>query len=126
MKLLELFKSNDSKFFAVNTKCRTIKAGYVYFEDKKVWIPSDTIITIEYFDLYKDKVRILIDGRQKAEVTYEYLMDCVTPITVNDTISISGIQLLQRVNYVLSNEIILKLVIISLIFIVGLLVGKVF
>ena len=55
MKLLEVFKNNSSKFFSRNTICRTIKAGYVYVEDKKIWIPSETKLTIEYFDIYSNK-----------------------------------------------------------------------
>ena len=34
MKLLEVFRNNSSKFFSRNTICRTVKAGYVYVEDK--------------------------------------------------------------------------------------------
>ena len=103
MKLLEVFKNNSSKFFSRNTICRTIKAGYVYVEDKKIWIPSETKLTIEHFDLYSNKAIALIDGRQRVEVTYEYLMDCVIPINIDVNQTVNGVQVLQRVNNIISN-----------------------
>lgn len=126
MKLLEVFRNNDSKFFARNSICRTVKGGYVYFGDKKVFIPSETKITIEHFDLYTNRIIILIDGRQKAEVTYEYLMDCVVPINTDTSTIINGVQLLQRVNHILDNETLVKIVCIILCFAIGLLLGRVF
>ena len=125
MKLLEVFRNNSSKFFARNTICRTVKAGYVYVEDKKIWIPSETKLTIEHFDLYSNKVLALVDGRQRVEVTYEYLMDCVIPINTDVDQPITAVQVLQRVNNVISNEFLVKLVCLILLFCVGLLIGKV-
>ena len=125
MKLLEVFKNNSSKFFSRNTICRTIKAGYVYVEDKKIWIPSETKLTIEHFDLYSNKSIALIDGRQRVEVTYEYLMDCVIPINIDVNQTVNGVQVLQRVNNIISNETLVKMICVVLLFCMGLLVGKV-
>ena len=125
MKLLEVFKNNSSKFFSRNTICRTIKAGYVYVEDKKIWIPSETKLTIEHFDLYSNKAIALIDGRQRVEVTYEYLMDCVIPINIDVNQTVSGVQRLQRVNNIISNEMLVKIICVVLLFCMGLLLGKV-
>lgn len=125
MKLLEVFKNNSSKFFSRNTICRTIKAGYVYVEDKKIWIPSETKLTIEHFDLYSNKVIALIDGRQRVEVTYEYLMDCVIPINIDVNQAVNGVQVLQRVNNIISNEMLVKIICVTLLFCTGLLVGKI-
>lgn len=125
MKLLEVFKNNSSKFFAKNSICRTVKAGYVYVEDKKVWVPSETKLTIEYFDLYSNKVIALVDGRQRVELTYEYLMDCVIPINTDVNQPINAVQVLQRVNNIISNEAIIKIVCVVLLFCIGLLIGKV-
>ena len=125
MKLLEVFKNNRSKFFSRNTICRTSKAGYVYVEDKKIWIPSETKLTIEHFDLYSNKAIALIDGRQRVEVTYEYLMDCVTPINTDVNQTVNGVQVLQRVNNIISNEMLVKIICVVLLFCMGLLVGKV-
>lgn len=126
MKLLEVFKNNSSKFFARNSICRTVKGGHVYVDERKIWVPSETKITIEYFNLYSDRVLVLIDGRQRAEVTYEYLMDCVLPINTDVSQTISGVQLLQRVNHVLDNEALVKIVIVLLTFAIGLLIGHCF
>ena len=125
MKLLEVFKNNSSKFFSRNTICRTIKAGYVYVEDKKIWIPSETKLTIEHFDLYSNKAIALIDGRQRVEVTYEYLMDCVIPINIDVNQTVTAVQVLQRVNNIISNEMLIKIICVCLLFCMGLLVGKV-
>ena len=125
MKLLEVFRNNSSKFFAKNSICRTVKAGYVYVEDKKVWVPSETKLTIEYFDLYSNKVIALVDGRQRVELTYEYLMDCVIPINTDVNQPINAVQVLQRVNNIISNEAIIKIVCVVLLFCIGLLIGKV-
>lgn len=125
MKLLEVLRNNSSKFFARNTICRTVKAGYVYFEDKKVFVPSETKLTIEHFDIYANRVLVLIDGRQRASVTYEYLMDCVVPINTNVEQIITGVQLLQRVNHVLDNETLVKIICLVIIFAIGLIFGKV-
>ena len=125
MKLLEVFKNNSSKFFAKNSICRTVKAGYVHVEDKKVWVPSETKLTIEYFDLYSNKVIALVDGRQRVELTYEYLMDCVIPINTDVNQPINAVQVLQRVNNIISNEAIIKIVCVVLLFCIGLLIGKV-
>ena len=95
MRLLELFNNKDSKFFARNSICRSIQGGYVYVDDKKVWVPSETKITIEYFNLYNNRAVVLIDGRQRAEVPYEYLMDCVVPINVDVSQQVTALQLFQ-------------------------------
>ncbi len=124
MKLLEIFRSDCNKFFSRNTICRTTKSGYVYVDEKKVFVPSETKLKIEYFDLYTNQVIVLIDGRQRAHVTYEYLMDCVTPITTDVSKVVDAVQVLQRVNHIVSNEMLVKMVCIALCFIVGLLVGK--
>ena len=126
MKLLELFRNDCSKFFARNTICRTTKSGYVYIDDKKFLVPAETKLRIEYFDLYTNQVIVLIDGRQRAHVTYEYLMDCVTPINTDVSKIVEAVQVLQRVNHIISNEILVKIVCVVLCFIVGLLIGKVF
>ena len=125
MKLLEVFKNNSSKFFSRNTICRTVKAGYVYVEDKKIWIPSETKLTIEHFDLYSNKVLALVDGRQRVELTYEYLMDCVIPINTDVNQTVNGVQVLQRVNNIISNEMLVKIICVVLLFCMGLLVGKI-
>ena len=125
MKLLEVFKNNSSKFFARNSICRTVKAGYVYVEDKKIWIPSETKLTIEHFDLYSNKVIALVDGRQRVELTYEYLMDCVIPINTDISQPINAVQVLQRVNNIISNEMLVKIICVVLLFSIGLLIGKV-
>ena len=125
MKLLEVFKNNSSKFFARNSICRTVKAGYAYVEDKKIWIPSETKLTIEHFDLYSNKVLALVDGRQRVELTYEYLMDCVIPINTDVNQPVNAVQVLQRVNNIISNEILVKIVCVVLLFCIGLLIGKV-
>lgn len=125
MKLLEVFRNNSSKFFSRNTICRTVKAGYVYVEDKKIWIPSETKLTIEHFDLYSNKVIALVDGRQRVEVTYEYLMDCVIPINTDVNQTVNGVQVLQRVNNIISNDMLVKIICTVLLFCIGLLMGKV-
>ena len=125
MKLLEVFRNNSSKFFSRNTICRTVKAGYVYVEDKKIWIPSETKLTIEYFDIYSNKVIALVDGRQKVELTYEYLMDCVIPINTDVAQTVTAVQVLQRVNNIISNDMLIKIICVCLLFCMGLLVGKV-
>ena len=125
MKLLEVFRNNSSKFFSRNTICRTVKAGYVYVEDKKIWIPSETKLTIEYFDIYSNKVIALVDGRQKVELTYEYLMDCVIPINTDVTQTVTAVQVLQRVNNIISNEMLIKIICVCLLFCTVLLFVKV-
>ena len=124
MKLLEVFRNDSSKFFTRNSACRTIKGGYVYFEDKRVFVPSETKMTIEHFDLYTNRVLVLIDGRQRASVTYEYLMDCVVPINVDVSQVVNGVQLLQRVRHVLDNETLVKIICLFVIFAIGLLIGN--
>lgn len=123
MKLLELFKRDTSKFFAVGSVCRTYKSGIAYLEDEhKIQVPSDTRITIEGFNLYTNRVSVLIDGRVKADITYEYLVDCIVPINA-PTYQINAVQVLQRVNHVIINEALVKLLCIALVFCVGLLLG---
>ena len=97
----------------------------MYVEDKKIWIPSETKLTIEHFDLYSNKAIALIDGRQRVEVTYEYLMDCVIPINIDVNQTVNGVQILQRVNNIISNEMLVKIICVVLLFCMGLLLGKV-
>lgn len=126
MKLLELFKRDTSKFFAIGSVCRTYKSGIAYLEnEQKIQIPSNTRVTIEGFNLYTNRVSILVDGRVRADITYEYLIDCISPINVS-TQPIQAVQVLQRVNHIISNEAIVKLLCISLVFCAGLLLGVVF
>lgn len=126
MKLLEIFRNHSNKFFAKNTICRTVKDGFVYVDNKKVWVPAETRLTIEYFDIYSNRVFALIDGRQQVELTYEYLMDCVLPINVDTNQVMSGVQILQRTNNILSNETLVKIVCLVMLFSIGILLGKVF
>lgn len=126
MKLIEFYRNNSNKFFAKNTICRTIKAGFVYKDEQKIWVPSETRLTIEYFNIYTNRVVALIDGRQQVELTYEYLMDCVLPINVDTNQVINGVQVLQRTSNILSSESLIKIICYTLLFCVGLLLGKIF
>ena len=110
MKLLEVFRNDSSKFFTRNSACRTIKGGYVYFEDKRVFVPSETKMTIEHFDLYTNRVLVLID--------------CVVPINVDVSQVVNGVQLLQRVRHVLDNETLVKIICLFVVFAIGLLIGN--
>lgn len=123
MKMLEVLKNKSSKFFARRTICRTVKEGYGYVEERQIRIPSETKLTVEYFDLYSDRVIVLIDGRQQASVTYEYLMDCVLPINTDVSQTVGAVQVLQRTSKILDNETLVKLVCIALVFSVGILLG---
>ena len=97
-----------------------IGKSYVH---RKIRIPSETKLTIEYFDLYSDRVIVLIDGRQQASVTYEYLMDCVIPINTDVSQTVGAVQVLQRTSKILDNETFVILLCIALVFSVGILLG---
>lgn len=124
-----IISSKDlDKSFPRGAICYSNKGGYGYINEKKVWIPAETKLTILQFDIYQKRVICLLADNTQINVTYEYLINCVRPINYSDYHNkvVDMIQIVQRTHHIISNEDLVKAVIVFMLFSVGFLIGKVF
>ena len=126
MRYIEVYNSDCSKFFGVNTICYSHRGGYVSVDGQQLFVAPNTKMVITNFDVYKNVARVIINGKTYAEVSYEYLTDCVKPVNVDVSQPITGVQIIQKVHKVFNNETFVKLICAALLFVTGLLVGVVF
>lgn len=126
MNTMDVLSSKNSKFFPKGGVCRTVREGKVSTTNGVISVPVDSKITIEYFNAYTNRVLITIDGRIRGEATYEYLMDCVVPITVDTGKNIDAVHLMQRTHTVFDNEALVKSITVLVLVALGFLIGKVF
>ena len=126
MRYIEVYNSDCSKFFGVNTICYSHRGGYVSVDGQQLFVAPNTKMVITNFDVYKNVARVIINGKTHVEVSYEYLTDCVKPVNVDVSQPVTGVQIIQKVHKVFNNETFVKLICAALLFVTGLLVGTVF
>lgn len=125
MSVEDVISGRVNKFFPKGGVCRTIKEGKASTNNGVITVPVDTKIVVEYFNAFTNKILITIDGRIRGEVTYDYLMECVLPITVDTGRNIDAVYLMQKTRSVFDNEALFKLFVAALLFTVGFLIGMV-
>ena len=121
-----VFNSRNDKFVNIGSICYTNKGGYVFMEGKQTYIPANTKLTINSFNVNKNVIDVTVNGKVPAEITYEFFIDNVRSVYVSNTAPVSGVKIITRTSGILSNEMLIKIVIFILCFITGMLVAKVF